>query len=255
MKNEGLDSNAEEPLYKQLAKIISGKILEEGMDSGTLIPSESEMIEKYNVSRTTVREAIQLLVNKGVLEKIWGKGTIVKSSVFVETLGELTGFAEEIMEQGYVPSAKLISAEMKSNHLYEMSKLSLSPQDEILIIERIRIADDLPIAYERSCWPKNIGKLLLKENLNEIRFYDLLEQKYNIYLTEADESISATNASGFEAGLLGVGPGTALLEMNRISYGVDGAPLEFTCTKYRSDTYSYNIHLKRTRKTEGMKGE
>lgn len=240
-----IDQNNPLPLYHQLKNILKRKIVNEEWPIGSLIPTELELIEEYQVSRTTVREAVLELVNQGLLQKKQGKGTIVTSSKVEEKLGKLTGFAEEILEKGLKHSARLLSSEFKKNRYYEISKLGLEEGDSVFFIDRIRLADNEPIAFERSCWPEHIGELLVKEDLNTIAFYKVLEEKHGIVLKEANETIHAVNATLYEADLLSVSQGDALLERRRISYDIHGKAIEYTKTKYRNDKYSYKVNLQR----------
>jgi len=143
-----------------------------------------------------------------------------------------------------VPRSELIRAEFIPALNYEKSVLQLPDNESPLLIERIRFANDMPIAVERSCWPEKVGRILMKHDLNSAKYYEILEQN-GIYLKNAKEKISAINATIHEADLLGIRAGEALLEMTRLSYGIDGNPLEFTKTKFRSDQYSYDIELTR----------
>ncbi|MCF2941254.1 UTRA domain-containing protein [Paenibacillus alkaliterrae] len=127
---------------------------------------------------------------------------------------------------------------------YEKSMLQIPDNESVLLIERIRFANDTPIAIERSCWPEKIGQVLMKYDLNSAKYYEILESN-NVFLKKANEKISAINATLHEADLLGIRGGEALLEMTRLSYGIDGLPMEFTRTKFRSDQYSYDIELTR----------
>ena len=240
-----LDPSHPLPLYHQLKEILKQKILSEEWPVGTLIPTEQELIQTYGVSRTTVREAITELSAEGLLMKRQGKGTIVTSTRVEERLGRLTGFAEEMLDKGLKHSAKLLSCEFKKNCYYEISKLGLKDDAVVFFVDRIRLADNEPIAYERSCWPEHIGKLLMKEDLNKIAFYKVLEEKYNIVLKEANETIHAVNATPYEAELLSVSSGAALLERRRVSYDMNGNAVEYTKTKYRNDKYAYRVNLKR----------
>lgn len=244
MKINLLDHNSPYPLYHQIKDILIKRIQEKRWMPGELIPTEQELIDEFGVSRTTIRQAITALAQDGLLEKRQGKGTTVKSHKLVGTLGRLTGFAEEVMEEGYLPYSKLIRSEFHK-HLYtEKQKLKLADHEEILLIERIRFADDEPIALERTCWPKKTGDILKQHDLNGAKFYQILEE-HNIHLKKANETISAVNATPYEADLLGISGGQSLLEMKRLSYGMDGRPLEYTVTKYRSDRYQYHVELKR----------
>lgn len=244
MSKNILDPNSPLPLYHQVKEILIKRIQEKFWSPGDLIPTELELIEEFGVSRTTIRQAITDLVLDGLLEKRQGKGTIVKSRRFVGSLGRLTGFAEEVMEKGHYPHSKLLRAEYHDDLYVERQKLNLGENARVLVIDRIRFVDNEPIAYERTCWPEDIGKLLMEHDLNGAKYYQILED-HSIFLKKANEVISAVNATVYEADLLGISGGQALLEMTRLSYGVNDQPIEYTRTKYRSDRYHYNIELHR----------
>lgn len=244
MVENGIDTSKNIALYQQVKDILIKRIQNRIWEPNTLIPTEQDLMKEFDVSRTTIRQAISMLVQDGLLEKRQGKGTIVKPQQLVGSLGRLKGFAEEVMEKGLTPHSKLMRVEF-TEALYE-EKLNLEvPEDSrILIVERVRFANGMPIALERSCWPENIGEILIKHDLNSAKFYEILEHN-NIILKRAKEKISAMNATLYEADLLGIRGGEALLEMSRLSFGIDDKPLEYTRTKYRSDQYHYDIELTR----------
>jgi GntR family transcriptional regulator len=244
IKNTKLNNGSPAPLYHQVKEILVARIAESVWKPGDLIPTETELIKEFDVSRTTIRQAINVLVQEGLLEKQQGKGTTVKSLKLTGSLGRLTGFAEELMERGYIPKSKLIRAEFRDDLFLEKKKLQIPDDEEILCIRRIRFANDEPIALEKTSWPKHIGELLMKHDLDSAKFYQILEEN-NIFLKRADETISAINATSYEADLIGVSTGTALLQMDRLSYGVEDKPIEFTQTKFRSDLYQYKVDLHR----------
>ncbi|WP_270179841.1 GntR family transcriptional regulator [Alkalihalobacillus sp. CinArs1] len=233
-----------EALYLQIKDILIDRIQSGAWKANELIPTEQELIKEFGVSRTTIRQAITVLVQNGLLEKKQGRGTVVKPQQLVGNLGQLKGFAEEVMDRGSVPRSKLIRAEFKTNLYHEKEMLQVPEDAPILLIERIRFSDDTPVALERSCWPEEIGQLLMKHDLNEAKYYEILEND-QIYLNRANERIAAMNATIDEADLLAIRPGEALLEMTRLSYGLNDHPMEYTRTKYRSDQYHYHIELKR----------
>lgn len=244
MNHTKLKHDSPAPLYHQVKDILIARISEGIWKPGDLIPTETELMKEFDVSRTTIRQAITVMVQEGLLEKQQGKGTTIKSLKLTGSLGRLTGFAEEIMERGFVPKSKLIKAEFRDDLFVQKKKLQIPDDEEILCIRRIRFANDEPIALEKTSWPKHIGEVLMKHDLDGAKFYQILEEN-NIFLKRAAETISAVNATPYEADLLGVSPGTALLEMNRLSYGVEDKPIEFTQTKFRSDLYQYNVDLHR----------
>ncbi|MBD1381568.1 GntR family transcriptional regulator [Bacillus sp. IB182487] len=220
------------------------RIQEKEWPANSMIPTENELMAEFNVSRTTIRQAVSILVQEGILEKKQGKGTIIKPSVFVGSLGKLKGFAEEAIENGIYPSSKLLFVKTSNNLKYESSMLKLPKEEEIVVIERLRFANQTPIAIERSCWPYCIGKMLIDQDLNGATFYEILEGN-GITLKHAKEKITAINATLLEADLLGIRGGQALLQMERLSYGNEDRPIEYTTTKFCSDKYHYNIELMR----------
>ncbi|KPB03163.1 GntR family transcriptional regulator [Bacillus sp. CHD6a] len=236
-------SNKQIALYLQIKETLIQRIQEKIWLPNKLIPTEQELMKEFEVSRTTIRQAISMMVQDGLLERQQGRGTIVKSQQLVGNLGRLKGFAEEVLERGLTPYSQLIRAEFSTDLFHEKAMLQTDDKS-ILVIERIRFADNLPIAYERSCWPKSIGEKLMEEELNQANFYQILEQN-GIALRKANEKISAMNATMHEADLLGIRAGEALIEMTRLSYGLDDKPMEFTRTKFRSDQYHYNVELTR----------
>lgn len=243
-RNNKLDFEKGEALYVQIKDILIERIQQGVWKPNALIPTEQELINEFNVSRTTIRQAINKLVENGLVEKKQGRGTIVRPQNLIGNLGKLRGFAEEARERGQIPRSKLLRKEFKTGFFHEQDVLNVQADEPILLVERIRFADDTPIALERTCWPREIGDILIKYDLNEVHYYDVLEQ-YNIYLNKANEKIRAINATIDEADHLGIRPGEALLEMTRLSFGVNDHPIEYTKTKYRSDKYQYNIELKR----------
>lgn len=244
MRRGHLERNGSLPLYRQLEEIMKQRITNQDWEAGERIPTETELIEEFGVSRTTVREAVDQLVQEGLLDKLQGRGTFVRRQPLEVPLGPLTGFAEEVLERGQIPSATLLSTELSRDFFYEAHQLKVPHGEAVLRIERVRLADGEPIALERTFWPRAVGELLLEEDLNRAQFYPILE-RHGVYLVEADEKILAANASEEEVRILGVEPGEALLEMRRVSYGEDGRPVEFARNRYRSDRYFYQVHLKR----------
>ncbi|MGR9048731.1 GntR family transcriptional regulator [Halobacillus faecis] len=242
--NTKVNPNKDLALYLQLKELFIDRIHNGQWEADKLIPTEQELMKEFDVSRTTIRQAISILVQEGLVEKKQGRGTIVKPRKLSGNLSQLKGFAEEVLERGQIPRSKLIRAEFKSNLHHEKSMLEVKDDEPILLIERIRLADEIPVALERTCWPKEIGEILMKHNLDEARYYEILEN-YNIYLNRASEKIAAINATIDEADALGIRGGEALLEMTRLSFGVNERPIEYTKTKYRNDQYHYSLELKR----------
>ena len=244
---EVLDPRLPTPLYYQLKEILSSKIDKGEWVPGQLIPTENELIQQYQVSRTTVREAIIALVNEGKLEKKQGKGTIVCHPKYEELLGRLTGFNEEMTSRGLVPGARVL--EVKKLDALEipkvvMDKLLTRKEEGAYYIKRVRLANGEPISIEETYWRSDLSRLFENEELTTEGYYTILE-KNGIRLRDADEAISAAIADEETAALLGIDAGDPLLRVVRITNIAHGTPIEYSINHYRSDRYLYKVHLKR----------
>src|SRR5699024_91642 len=113
------DNETQIPLYHQIKDTLVSRISDGVWQAGDLIPTEVELMKEFEVSRTTIRQAISILVHEGLLEKRQGRGTTVKSMKLIGSLGRLTGFAEEIMERGYLPKSRLLKAEHRKDLFIE----------------------------------------------------------------------------------------------------------------------------------------
>lgn len=240
-----VDSNKNLPLYLQIKHLLVKRIRNKEWKPNELIPTERELMTRYQVSRTTIRQAVELLVQEGILEKIQGKGTVVKLPRLVGNQQGLRGFAEQVKDKGFATNSKVLRVIWADDLFREQKILKLSEQEsKLLLIERIRYIETKPVAFERSCWPGSIGELFIKEDLSTLNFYEVLERN-GIFLKRSKDEISAVNATTYEATLLGIQGGQSLLHIKRLSFGIDNLPIEWTHIKFRSDFYEYQIKLTR----------
>src|SRR2546430_3827104 len=138
------------PRYYQLKEIMREKISSGEWQPGDLIPSERELGEQYGISRMTARQAITELVNEGLFYREQGKGTFVSRHKITQQLIRLTGFTEDIKARGQRPCTKVISAQMFAADETTAEKLRIDPGTLIFRLQRLRLADDEPLAIELS---------------------------------------------------------------------------------------------------------
>lgn len=241
-----LDHESFIPLYIQLASIIRQRIESGVLRYGEVIPTEHQLMEQFEVSRTTVREAVSLLVSEGLLVKKQGKGTLVQRPKVSEVLGRLTGFSEEIRARGMTPYARCLEADFVPASSRVAAMLGCPEEASVLWIYRLRLADGEPLAVEESFWPKHIGDLLVTHDLDAAAYYDVLESEYGVWLSSAEETIRAGKCSSSEAKLLDISPNSPLLEMERATLSANHGMIEYCRTRYRADRYDYRIRLKRS---------
>jgi len=235
-----LDYNSPLPLNVQLKDSLRREILQGELNDR--IPSERDLMDRFNVSRSTVRKAISDLVREGVLEKIHGKGTFISHRPVEEWLGNLSTYNSIIEEMGMKPSTRLL------HHGRENSPREIADAlgvDDFYVIERLRYADNVPIAIEKQYYPVEIGLKLVRFDLNTAVLYDLLELSLGIKLWEAEQIISSAQPSKEEGSLLEIPEATSVMVFERITWDPEGSPVEFLRGVFRADMYSFRIKLAR----------
>ncbi|MCT1904671.1 GntR family transcriptional regulator [Oceanobacillus sojae] len=228
------------PLHVQLSKSLEEKI--KAQEFIEKIPSERELMDMYSVSRTTVREAVTKLVNDGLLIKVHGKGTYVnKKPPIQEWLSSLNSFTETVRRMGMVPTSKLLTVKKLSadKHGIEIFK------EEVFMIERLRYADEKPIAIERHYYPLSIGERLSEFNLDKETIYDLLENELGIVLDEAEQYITTEIIEDHLAKYLEIPDGSNVLLVERTIVDDIGNVVEYYIGQYRPDMYTFRIKTKR----------
>lgn len=230
------------PVYFQLANKIEANIEQGVWKKGEPIPSERELIKLYSVSRITVRNAIDELVKKGKLEKIQGKGTYVLGKSIVQNLGNLYSFTREMEKQGKISTTKVLHfLTMKADHKIAQ-QLGIKEHDEIIYIERLRCADEMPIMIERSYFSKARYGFILDINLNEKSLYKTLEEDYGVCINKAIETFSGCMLTDEESKKLSCGPNQYGLLVKRTSFS-DEKVVCYSTTVASGDTFEFTIKL------------
>ncbi|UJL45702.1 GntR family transcriptional regulator [Virgibacillus sp. NKC19-16] len=235
-----LNHQSSVPLHVQL-KIIIERQIAYGELKGK-IPSERNFRQEYDVSRSTVREAVKLLVREGILQKRPGSGTFVSLKPIHQWLGTLTSTTEAIRKMGMKPGAKLI-------HHYKMTP-SASIQKKTgfkkaHFIKRVRYADDIPIGLECHYYPVAIGEALAQYDLNDATLYEIEEKELGILFAEANQTIGSGIISDEDALLLDIPAQSAVLIAERTIKDEEGSMIELEKAYYRSDMYNFQINLSR----------
>ena len=237
--------NSPLPRYYQLKEIMRERVQSDEWKPGDLIPSERELSEKYGISRMTARQAITDLVNEGLFYREQGKGIFVSQRKITQQLIRLTGFTEDIKARGQKPGTKVLSAQMFPADETTAEKLSIDPGTLIFRLQRLRLADDEPLAIELSQINFKGCERLLEEDLEQNSLYRLLETKYGIPLLEADQELEAGLAGNEEAQLLKISLGRPVLFTRRITYTERNQPIEYAKAVYCGNKYIFHTHLKR----------
>ncbi len=227
------------PLYLQLAHQLEKDIRAGIYRADQALPSERMLCESLGVSRITARKAIDVLVAQGLVLRRHGSGNFIAPRV-EQRASQLTSFSQELRERGYVPSSQWISRTVRAATVPERDALALPPKGRVAHLERLRLADGVPMAYEVSVLPVAV---LPRPQALEDSLYAWLSARGHAPV-RGTQHIRACNADVPTAQLLQVAVGMALLQVTRTAFDADDVPVEFTQTYFRSDYYDFVAELK-----------
>lgn len=228
------------PIYYQIQGHIRGKIKTNEWAEGETIPSERLLSEEFGVSRMTVRQAIQGLVDEGILTRKRGSGTYVSKEKVEQPLYGVTSFTTLMEQRGMQASSRLISFAKRMPDSKEAEKLQISETDDVFHIERIRLGDDLPIAIETAVVPCSIAEGLTEEAIQK-SLYEFIEMKLGQNFGEGKQSIEAISASEKTAELIDVPVGSPILHIERITTLKNGVPFEYVRSQYAGNRFKFYL--------------
>ncbi|RFB79875.1 GntR family transcriptional regulator [Methylovirgula sp. 4M-Z18] len=237
------------PLYLQLRASILDAIRKGSLPPGDALPSEREIAARAKISRVTVRKALRSLVEQGVLVQRHGSGTFVAAHAEprVQPLSRLTSFTDDMARRGKRTHSLWLERGIHLPSPQEMMVLGLTASERVTRVHRLRFANDTALAVERV----SIAASLLP-NPEEIvaSLYAALAARGN-HPVRAVQRISAAIVDAQDAELLRVPPGSAGLDIERISYLGHGKTVEFTRSVYRSDIYDFVAEMQLGESSEG----
>ncbi|MGF7184231.1 GntR family transcriptional regulator [Desulfitispora alkaliphila] len=235
-----IDKHSDIPLHVQLKNILKEEIKKKRVEEK--IPSERELMEEFSVSRSTVRQTIEALVDEGILEKIRGRGTFIRLRPMEEWLGNLRSYNETIIDMEMNPRIKILEQGVKRA---PGRVAELYGEEEVYYLKRLRFANDYPIMVEEQYYPKEIGVELAKYDLNDAAIYDLLETELGLTLWEAEQAITSSMPSEEECGLLQITKEQCTLVTERLIFEASNKLVEYEKSIIRADMYAFKINLAR----------
>ncbi len=226
------------PLYLQLARQLEQGIRDGSYRVEQALPSERMLVESLGVSRITARRAIDVLVEQGLVLRRHGSGNFIAPHI-EQPVSRLTSFSQELRQRGYVPTSQWLQRELRAASASERAALGLGRGAQVAHLERLRLADGTPMAYEISVLPQAV---LPQPQALQDSLYAWL-QAHGHTPVRGRQHIRACNADAATARLLDVAVGAALLWVTRTAFGADGQALEYTQTWCRSDYYDFVAEL------------
>jgi GntR family transcriptional regulator len=219
-----IDRDAYKPLYRHVADYLLEQILDGKWLIGSLVPSEDRLVSQFNVSRNTVRKALENLEKSGYLIRVRGRGTFVASSRLNQALNHLTSFSEDVSVLGMTPTHKNINITCIPATEEIAEKLQIPPKSEVIFLHRLLLANNIPYIVMKAYLPKHLldayNIVISADTLGEGSLYQFLEA-HNLRLVEADVFIRAGGASNEDRILFGYAEGSPVLITERISRAQD----------------------------------
>lgn len=237
------------PLYYQLKEVLKQQIRAGHLAPHTAIPSEPELVAQYHVSRATVRQALTELVHEGLLYRQHGRGTFVcEPRVQQQTVSELTSFSEELRRRGRHPGGMLFVSELVRGSQAVREQLRLTDEEQVVRLERLRSADDVPIAYEIDYlpYPRAATVYQRAKEVADGSLYALMASEgLQPYIVE--QSFRPGVVTAREAELLRVSPEVIGIRLATTTFDETGSPIEYTEAFFPEDLYEFHLTLRVTR--------
>lgn len=233
------------PLYQQLREIIRAKIASGEWQPGQLISSESELATLHQVSRVTVRQATQALVQEGLLYTEKGRGTFVAERGIRQNLSRLASFSEVSAELGLNVTSRVLIADVRQPPQSIAAQLHIAPERTVFMLKRVRYTGDTPVAVETSFVPATLCPGIENRDFRLHSFYRTLEEEYGLQLATVTETLKYVAAPTDLAVHLEVAVGSPLFEMEGVVHDAADQPVEAFLVYYRADRMHFHFKAHR----------
>lgn len=239
-------SKVDKPQHEQISDWLRNAINSGEYTPLDRLPSESELGDRFGVSRVTVRHALQTLENDGLIHRRQGLGSFVSKKSTPGSMIQLHDFSEELARAGLPSRSKVIEFKTSACPPDIAEMLELEVETPVLYLERVRLAEDLPVACDFTWLPMFYGQLLEDRNLENQTIYTILEKHYQIPILNGRYNLKAESANKTIADHLEIEKNRALLLIDRLSCTTRQKKVYYQKRYYRTDRLSYEIYLERT---------
>lgn len=239
-----LNKDSSVPLYLQLKDALAERIVRGDLCSQEHLPSERQLCEEFDVSRVTVRQAIDELSRAGLVYTVPSKGTFVaESRTSLDVRVSLAGFTEDVRHLGAMPSTVLLEASLLLPWPELKAALCVNEDMEVVKVERLRLVNNVPLALHTAFLPHHLCPNVLQYNLAEESLFHILRSEYGLKLAKAGESVRAVLANDRELKLLHLAHPAPVLSAERTTFLEDGQVIEYSRATYCGDWYRLRMEL------------
>lgn len=226
-------------MYVQIARNLATRIESGELKPGDQLPPERELSRQLGVTRMTAREALKLLELQGLINRRQGAGTFIAHPKVERHANQLVPFTRGMRRRGYLPGGKVLTSEQQVATAIIAPLLQILEGEPIYFIRRLRLLNHAPVMLERLTLPAQHVPDLPQFNLSERSLYEVLETEYNITVVRAWQAFEAVSATAYEADLLNLTEGAALMLEERVAYDQHGRPIEYGKDVYRGDRFRF----------------
>jgi GntR family transcriptional regulator len=243
-----IDRRSPVPFYSQLKALMLADIAARGLEAGDRIPTERELCDTYDVSRTVVRQTLLELEHEGVISREKGRGTFLADRRTSAGFGgALVGTFEDIQSEEGHQHSRVVRRGIVPASQRIADDLGVGEGAEVVEIERIREVDGVPWAFTRTHLPLDIGRPLLDVPLEDVSLFGILERQFGVTFDRARRSFVAEQASQQVAEALDVDPGAPILVMRSVSFDESGRAVERFAGFHRGDLSRLDVEVQHSR--------
>ncbi len=234
------------PYYYQLADILREVIQQSATGSATeFLPSENELVQSYQVSRATVRQALSVLEMEGLVHRAKGKGTYIAKHRVRYPLTQLISTVDDMKRRGWEPGVEVLSFKEIETHPPITESLGLKADEKVYELCRLRLGNNEPVGIQWAYLPVKLYPGLIELDL-ATSLTTVLKEHYGIITWSAHEFLRARLPTKFEAAKLKIPKNMPVIYMERITFSPEGKTVEFLQSVWRSDEYDYEFSLTRS---------
>ncbi|MCY4756406.1 GntR family transcriptional regulator [Pelomonas aquatica] len=235
----------QQTLHGRIREDLRERIVRGVLQPNDRVPSESELMAQYGVSRITVRQALGDLQSACMIFKVAGKGSFVATPKPFQDLAQLQGFAEAMNASGHETFNQLLQLRSEPASAAVAQALALARGVPVTAIQRVRYLDRRPVSVDFTWLPQSLGSRIRRDDLATRDIFAMLETDLATPLGHADLAIDAVPAAADIAAHLDIDPGTPVLHIERLTHDRDGRPIDYEHLYCRPDQFQYRLRLHR----------
>lgn len=235
------------PLYQSVANNLTNEIMQGKYAKGDKLPTEAKLCKLFNVSRVTIRQALRILVDKDMVKKLQGSGTVVTYShraAILERSAKINSFSDSMRERGYDPSSKVIKFELMTADEQLAADLMIEPGERVIYYERVLLGDDYPYCLENAYLPAKYFEDMTLNDLTHSKF-NYIEKEKGYRIDYSHQVAHAVLADEKLHTILKVDINSPLLSVTHITYLDTGKPIEKNTVYFDSNVYQAHFIKKR----------